>query len=63
MKSKEANIMEEKIVYTRRIANQLIRMGFPVVRVEQNPKKPEFDCWVFKITPDFKVAFSNVANR
>ena len=55
--------MSEKIVYTRKIANQLIKMGFPVVRVEQNPKKPEFDCWVFKITPDFKVAFSNVANR
>ena len=55
--------MSEKIVYTRRIANQLIKMGFPVGRVEQNPNKPEFDCWVFAETPEFKVAFSNTANR
>ena len=54
--------MKEKIVYTRWLAIALIRAGFPVVRVEQNPDKPNFDCWVFAETADFKLAFSNIAN-
>ena len=54
--------MKEKVVYTRWLANALVRAGFPVVRIEQNPNKPEFDCWVFAETDDFKLAFMNIAN-
>lgn len=54
--------MKEKIIYTRWLANALVRAGFPVVRIEQNPNKPEFDCWVFAETADFKLAFTNIAN-
>lgn len=53
----------EKVIYTRWLAIELIKAGFPVVRVEANPDKPQFDCWVFAETPEFKVAFSNIANR
>lgn len=55
--------MKEKTVYTRWLANELIKAGFPAVRVEQNPDKPDFDCWVFAETPEFKLAFANTANR
>ena len=55
--------MNEQIVYTRWLANELVRAGFPVVRIEQNPKKPEFDCWVFAETPEFKLAFANIAPK
>ena len=54
--------MKEKIVYTRWLANALVRAGFPAVRIEQNPNKPEFDCWVFAETADFKLAFTNIAH-
>lgn len=54
--------MKEKIVYTRWLANALVRAGFPVVRIEQNPKKPELDCYVFAETADFKLAFANIAH-
>ena len=54
--------MGEKIIYTRWLAAALIRAGFPVVRIEQNPNKPEFDSWVFAETADFKLAFANIAN-
>lgn len=54
--------MNEKIIYTRWLANALVRAGFPVVRIEQNPNKPEFDCWVFAETADFKLAFTNIAH-
>lgn len=55
--------MNEKIVYTRWLAMELIKAGFPVVRIEQNPKKPEFDCYVFAETADFKLALTNLANK
>ena len=54
--------MKEKIVYTRWLAIELIKQGFPVVRVESNPIKPEFNCWVFAETDEFLVAFANTAN-
>lgn len=53
----------EKVIYTRWLAIELIKAGFPVARVEQNPNKPQFDCWVFTETPEFKLAFANIANQ
>lgn len=55
--------MKEKTIYTRWLAIKLIKAGFPVVRVEQNPDKPYFDCWVFEETPEFQIAFANIANQ
>lgn len=55
--------MKEKIIYTRSIANKLVQAGFPVVRVEENPNKPDFDCYVFAETADFKKAFTNIVNQ
>ena len=55
--------MKEKVIYTRWLAIKLIKEGFPVERVEQNPHKPGLNCWVFAETPDFLVAFANIANR
>lgn len=54
--------MEEKIIYTRWIANKLVAAGFPVVRVEKNPNRVEFDCWVFAATNEFKAAYANIAH-
>ena len=55
--------MKEKIVYTRWLAGELVKAGFPVVRVEQNLNKPEFDAYVFAETKEFKLAFTNIANK
>lgn len=55
--------MNEKIIYTRWLAQELIRQGFPVVRIERNPIKPEFYCWVFAETDEFITAFANTANK
>ena len=54
--------MNEKKIYTRWLAVELIRAGFPVVRVEKNIDKPQFNVWVFAATADFEVAFANLAN-
>lgn len=56
-------IMKEKIIYTRWLAIDLIKAGFPAVRVEQNPNNPSLKCWVFAETAEFLVAFANIANK
>ncbi len=55
--------MKEKIIYTRSLANKLVAAGFPVVRVEENPNKTNFDCYVFEDTAEFKAAFTNIVNQ
>jgi len=35
-------------VYTRWVAYELRKKGFKIVKVQPNPNKPEFDCYLFK---------------
>lgn len=55
--------MKEKVIFTRWVAHELIKQGFPVLRVEKNPNKPEFNVYVFEESPEFLAAFLNTANR
>ena len=50
--------MSEKIIYTKRIAYELRKQGFPIVRVDINPHKPQFDCYVFENTVKFQKALT-----
>lgn len=53
---------KEKIIYTKWLAIELVRQGFPIVRVERNPNKPSLYCFVFAETEEFTKAFTNTAN-
>lgn len=55
--------MAEKIIYTKWIAYELRKQGFPIVRVEINPNKPQFDCWVFEATDKMIAAFDRITKR
>ena len=55
--------MKEKIIYTKWVAYELRKQGFPIERVDINPNKPQFDCWVFKDTPELIKALTNITNR
>lgn len=44
---------KNKIIYTRRIAMQLIEMGHVPAGTMPNPSKPEFLCWIFKRNEKF----------
>lgn len=55
--------MENKIVYTRRIAMKLIEMGNIPVGTTPNPSKSEFLCWIFAITPKFERDLSTVLSE
>ena len=55
--------MQEKIIYTKRLAYELRKQGYPIVRVEVNPNKPQFDCWVFEETPELIQALIKITNK
>lgn len=55
--------MIEKIIYTKKVAYKLRQQGFPIVRVEANPNKPQFDCYVFEDTKDFQQALTAISNN
>ena len=46
--------MTNKIIYTRKIAMQLVEMVNVPAGTMPNPSKPEFLCWIFNITPKFE---------
>lgn len=52
----------EKIIYTRWVAYELRKQGFPIVRVEVNPNKPQFDCYVFAETPELIEALLKITH-
>lgn len=51
---------KNKIIYTRRIAMELIERGHVPVGTMPNPSKPEFLCWIFAVTPKFERDLSAV---
>ena len=54
---------KEKTIYTKWVAYELRKKGFPIVRVDINPNKPQFDCYVFAETEEFLAALSVVTRK
>lgn len=55
--------MEEFVVYTRRIAYELRKQGFRILRTDINPSHPQYECWVFEASPKMIAAFEKLANK
>ena len=47
------NKTKTKLIYSKRICEQLMLMGFRPVETIPNPIKPEFICWAFEDTKEF----------
>ncbi len=43
-----------KIIYSMRIMLKLVEKGYQPLTTMPNPQHPEFNCWVFEQTEDFK---------
>lgn len=52
--------MKEKVIYMPWVAAELRKQGFPIVRTEVNPSKPQFDCYIFEETPELLAAFTKI---
>lgn len=55
--------MKEKIIFTNWVAAELRRRGFQILRVEVNPNKPQFDCYVFRATEELFKALTEITNK
>lgn len=52
------NKTKTKLIYSKRICEQLMLMGFRPIETIPNPIKPEFICWAFEDTKEFNQALS-----
>lgn len=50
--------MKEYTIYSKWLAMALRNQGFKMLRTEANPKRPQFDCWIFQDNPDLQIAIS-----
>ena len=56
-KQRRDKVMKE--IYSMKMATYLRKLGFKIESVEVNPYKPEFNMWLFKDTPELRVAMYN----
>lgn len=52
--------LKEKIIYSKKVCEQLIGMGFRPIDTFPNPLKPEFMCWAFDWTDEFDTVLSEI---
>lgn len=53
----------EKTIYSKWVAYELRKQGFPIIRVDINPNKPQFDCWVFEETSAMLKALTQITSK
>lgn len=52
--------MKAKAVKSRRIAWLLRKAGYPILSVEPNRMQPEYNVYIFEVTPDFQKALDKI---
>lgn len=53
-------IKEVKNIYSKRVAYELRKRGFKILRTEPSKFKPEFDVYIFENSQEFKKALSEI---
>ena len=51
------------IIYTKRVAIALQKLGFAIVKVGINPNKPEFNCYFFEDSVEFQSALRELTKK
>lgn len=51
---------KNKIIYSLRVAQELIKRGFTPVKIMPNALKPQLKCWMFEWTEEFDAVMSEV---
>ena len=55
--------MKTFVVYMPRIAVELRKKGFKILKVIPNEKKPQYDAYIFEDSTSFREAFTTIAQR
>ena len=60
MRSSNSVGMKTKAVKSRRIAWLLRKAGYPILSVEPNRMQPEYNVYIFEVTPGFQKALDKI---
>lgn len=60
MKNKEAIKREFKLVFNSGVARQLLKMGINIADIKADRNNPDKTVFVFKRTPEFEAAFTQI---
>lgn len=52
--------MNEKMVFSRRIASELRKQGFKMIKTIPNHNNPKLDVYIFEDTPELNNAWNDV---
>lgn len=52
-----------KLIFSRKIALQLSRLGFPIIDIIENRNKKFIEIYVFENTKNFQKTFLNLVNK
>lgn len=55
--------MKTKVIYMPWVAAELRKLGFKIIEVTVNEKKPQYDAYVFEETPAFLQALEKITSR
>ena len=56
-------IKKEYKIYTRWLAFELRKRGFPILKTEINEYHPQFDVWLFEDSPELQAAISRLSKN
>ena len=62
-KSNETNKTNEKKIFNRRLALELRKRGFDIIKTEPNFYKPEFDVYIFKNSDGLQSALTEITQN
>lgn len=63
MRTNEMNDDNIQKVFTRKLAIELRKRGFDIIGTEPNFKKPQFDVYFFKKTPELQQAIHDINHK
>ena len=63
LNNKGANMTKEYIIYTKKIAYQLRKCGFKIIRTGINENYPQFNTYIFEDTEELRIALQKITKQ
>lgn len=61
--TKKSNELNEKKIFNRRLALELRKRGFDIIKTEPNFYKPEFNVYIFNNSDEFQLALTEITQK
>ena len=57
------NNIEERVVFSKKLANELVDKGFEIIRTEVNIKDPKFRVFIFEKSPELDAVIDSYMKK